>query len=183
MHISSPRPAQKAAIAFWQAVLEMELLEMLKACLLQPSVLAGPAASTAGPGGGEWGWGWGSRALVANLIHVWAKATPHGPLSTLSLSFAQELDIILPSSPQWFYWIFAWREWPSPLVHPRFGKCLQCEGKWIQIGKRREDAAGKPSVAQRAGTHAGVIRRSILLSDWLIATPTGGGKESRVMTR
>lgn len=65
MHISSPRPAQKPALAFWQAMLEMELLEMLKACLLQPSVLVGPAASVAAPGVGD-----GGRTVVANFIHV-----------------------------------------------------------------------------------------------------------------
>lgn len=84
-HISSQRPAQKPALPFWQAMLKVELLEMLKACLPQPSVLAGPAATTTT--GGPWGLGsgWGSRVMVANFIHVGAKSSPNGLLATFSL--------------------------------------------------------------------------------------------------
>lgn len=79
-HISLQRPAQKPAIPFWQAVLEMKLLEMLKPA--PSSHLFGPVGHIlAGPGVRPRG----RQGQAANFIHVWAKASPNGPPFTFSL--------------------------------------------------------------------------------------------------
>lgn len=50
-HISSQGLHKSLLYPFGKAMFEMELSGMLKACLLQPSVLAGPAATMGGPWG------------------------------------------------------------------------------------------------------------------------------------
>ena len=94
-HISSQRSTQKPAIPFWQAVLEMELLEILKACLLQPSAF-GWSSCVHGRGG--------DGTTVANFIHVWAKQNPDRLLSTFSLFCSVTWCVFLPRSSQWSFW-------------------------------------------------------------------------------
>lgn len=77
-HISSQRPTQKPAIPFWQAMLEMELLEMLKACLLQPSVF-GWSSCVHGGGGGQ-GCGGKFHPCVSQIE---SKCTPFNIFSLL----------------------------------------------------------------------------------------------------
>ena len=154
-HVSSQRSTQKPAIPFWQAVLEMELLEILKACLLQPSAF-GWSSCVHGRGGGR-DHGGKFHPCLSQTKPRWA------PFNIFSLSLS---DLVCMSSPKQPVILLGVSGYLT--FSPQCWKCFKCEGKWIQIGTYWEDTVGKPSVALREDTNAGLIRKSILLSGWLI---------------
>lgn len=137
---------------------------MLRACPLQPSV-----------------WAW--ETILAGPVGEAERATgPGWPVSSTCEPNQVQMGSVHVSSPLFNHLTEFFPEAGShPIGYlrgkrgylhpptPQLWKCFKCEGKWIQIGMCWEDTVGKPSVALQADTNAGLIRKSILLSGWLIA--------------
>lgn len=128
---------------------------------LQPSVWAKVAVPWVGQGRGGGGEGQGGRfhPHVSHINAAWAPVHVSAFCSITSQNSPLKPAVIV---------LDICAEWPC-IPHPQLWKGFKREGKWIQGGMCWEDTVGKPSVVLRADTNAGLIRKSILLSGWLIA--------------
>lgn len=141
---------------------------ILKACLLQPSAF-GWSSCAHGRGGGR-GHGGKFHPCLSQTKPKW---TPFNIVSFLR-------DLVFISSLKQPVILLGVSGYLT--LFPQCWKCFKCD-KWIQIGTCVKDTVGSLLVALWEDTNAGLIRKSILLSGWLITILCWRWENSSVMTR